>query len=68
VREAWPSAATGTDLDGGVIGAEDELVVVSELGDGGRVFGDGIESDWLAFDWGERLSVRVAAERLALVV
>jgi hypothetical protein len=68
VREAWPSAATGTDLDGGLIGADDALVVTSELGDGGRVFGDGIESDWLAFDWGRRLTVRVAPERLALVV
>jgi hypothetical protein len=68
VREAWPSAATGTDLDGGLIGAGEELVVTSELNTGGRVFGDGIESDWLAFDWGERLTVRVARERLALVV
>jgi len=68
VREAWPSATTGTDLDGGLIGADDELRVTSELNSGGRVFGDGIETDWLAFDWGERLTVRVAAERLALVV
>lgn len=68
VREAWPSAATGTDLDGGLIGGDDALVVRSELGEGGRVFGDGIESDWLAFDWGQRLTVRVAPERLALVV
>jgi hypothetical protein len=66
-REAWPSATTGTDLDGGVIAGTQTLTVTSELGAGGVVFGDGIESDRLAFDWGQRLTVRVAAERLALV-
>lgn len=67
VREAWPSAATGTDLDGGLVPAPAHLTVTSELGQGGVVFGDGIEGDRLTLDWGRRVTIGVAAEQLALV-
>ena len=67
VREAWPSAATGTALTAGLIEPPAAVVVTCELGDGGVVFGDGIESDRLLLDWGQRLTVRVADEALALV-
>ncbi|HWT94789.1 MAG TPA: hypothetical protein VN238_17465 [Solirubrobacteraceae bacterium] len=64
VREAWPSATTGTALTGAVV---DTVGVTCELSDGGVVFGDGIEADRLTLDWGQRVTVGVAAERLALV-
>jgi NAD kinase len=67
VREAWPSAATGTELDGGLVAAPGRVTVTSELGDGGVVFGDGIEGDRLTLDWGRRITIGVAAEQLALV-
>ena len=67
VREAWPSAATGTDLTGGIVAAPDAVTVTCELGEGGVVFGDGIEADRLQLDWGQRVTVGVAEERLALV-
>jgi hypothetical protein len=35
---------------------------------GGRVFGDGIETDYLELSWGVRASIGVAAQRLQLVV
>jgi hypothetical protein len=67
VREAWPSAATGTRLTDGLLSDGAVLRLQSEMGEGGVVFGDGIESDRLALDWGRRIHVTVARERLRLV-
>lgn len=68
VREAWPSVATGTALTDERLDEHTALQVVSEMNDGGVVFGDGIEDDRLAFGWGVRARVRVAPERLMLAV
>jgi len=67
VREAWPSPTFGTSLTVGLIEADQTLEVVSELDEGGVLFGDGIESDRLAFGWGVQATIRVAPERLRLV-
>jgi NAD kinase len=67
VREAFPSVATGTSIATGIVAAGDELAVVSEMNDGGTLFGDGIEDDRLEFGWGVAAHVRVARERLQLV-
>ncbi|HLB44827.1 MAG TPA: hypothetical protein VJK49_05520 [Candidatus Limnocylindrales bacterium] len=67
VREAWPSPTFGTGLTEGLIKADESLEVVSELEQGGVIFGDGIESDRLAFGWGILATVRVAPEHLRLV-
>ena len=64
VREAWPSAATGTRLTEGRVA---RLRLQSEMGEGGVAFGDGIEHDRLPLDWGRRVEVRVAREVLNLV-
>lgn len=67
VREAFPSVATGTDLTCGLIARSEALEVVSEMNEGGVIFGDGIEDDHLAFAWGQHVRVRVAPTTLALV-
>jgi NAD kinase len=67
VREAFPSVATGTTLIDGMVAEKEELAVISEMNDGGTLFGDGIEEDRLDFRWGMRARVRVARERLRLV-
>ena len=67
VREPFPSVSTGTSLDGGLVGRGGQLEVVSEMDDGGVVFGDGIEDDRLDFAWGMRLQIGVSEQRLRLV-
>lgn len=67
VREAFPSVATGTRLTGGLLGTGDPLRIVSEMGEGGVLFGDGIEEDRIDFGWGTEARVRVSATRLHLV-
>lgn len=68
VREAFPSVATGTTLTAGTAGRDDPVVLTSEMQQGGVVFGDGIEEDFLAFDWGQTVRVEVAPMVLNLVV
>jgi len=65
-REAFPSGATGTEITCGLIESGDELSVISELDEGGVIFGDGIETDHLDFRWGQSLRVQVASSRLSL--
>lgn len=67
VREAFPSVATGTEVRAGRIESRQRIEVVSRLNEGGAVFADGIEKDYLAFDWGRRVVVRAADETLNLV-
>jgi hypothetical protein len=67
VREAWPSRATGTELTAGLLEPPAALTVTCELGEGAVVFGDGIESDRIRPDWGQRITVGVAEASLALV-
>ncbi|MCA1680173.1 MAG: hypothetical protein LC777_15085 [Actinobacteria bacterium] len=67
VREPWPSPATGTALTAGLLNEDQTLEITSELGDGAVAFGDGIETDRLHLDWGQRLSIQVAPQTLHLL-
>ena len=67
VREAWPSTVTGTTLTAGRISAAEHLTITCELGEGGTVFGDGIEADHVAVDWGQRIELGAASRTLRLV-
>ncbi|MGH6617156.1 hypothetical protein [Sphingomonas sp.] len=66
VREPFPSKATGTAMRFGKLAAE-PLGVVSRMNEGGVIFADGIEQDFLAFDWGRRVTLGPAAHALHLV-
>lgn len=68
VREAWPSVASGTELTQGIIGEGQRLEIISEMGEGGVLFGDGIETDPVQFPWGARVLVGICGVRLNLVV
>lgn len=68
VREPFPSVATGTSVRAGRIEASASIEIVSRLNEGGAIFADGIEKDFLTFDWGRRAELRVAEETLNLIV
>ena len=66
VREPFPSVATQTDIRSGMIGPHDVLEITSRDNAGGVVFADGIEQDYLEFNWGRRLKIKVADRHVAL--
>jgi hypothetical protein len=68
VREPWPSVASGAALNFGWVDAKEPLRVVSEMGEGGVIFADGIESDCIEFASGQSVQIGIAAQRLNLVV
>lgn len=68
VREAWPGVATGTRLTEGSLCLDAALRVVSEMNEGGVIFGDGIEDDYIPFEWGMTAEVRIAVRRLEMVI
>ncbi|MFO0725648.1 MAG: hypothetical protein U1E65_17825 [Myxococcota bacterium] len=68
VREPFPSKATGTALDHGVLAPLQEIAIASEMPEDGVVFADGIEADALDLCAGRTLAVRAAPTPLRLVV
>ncbi|TXN69929.1 NAD(+)/NADH kinase [Methylobacterium sp. WL6] len=67
VREPFPSVATGTAVRAGKLTGR-ALAVTSRMNEGGVVFADGIEQDFIAFDWGRRVELGPADRALTLVV
>lgn len=65
VREPFPSVATGTKLRAGKLDGS-PLEVTSRMNDGGVIFADGIEQDFLSFDWGRRVSLSLSSRVLRL--
>lgn len=67
VREPFPSIATATKLRAGKI-TEKPLFITSRMNEGGVIFADGIEQDFIAFDWGRQVRLSPASRVLRLVV
>ena len=68
VREPWPSVASGAALNFGWVLGQGTLRVVSEMGEGGVIFADGIEGDCIEFVSGQSVQIGIAAQRLNLVL
>lgn len=66
VREPFPSIATGTQLLAGKLD-KTALQVTSRMNDGGIIFADGIEQDFLSFDWGRQVSLAPSERVLRLI-
>lgn len=66
VREPFPSVATATRLRAGKL-TDADLVVTSRMNEGGVVFADGIEQDFLGFGWGRQVRIAPAERALHLV-
>lgn len=67
VREPFPSIATATTMRAGKL-TDRPLSVTSRMNDGGVIFADGIEQDFIAFDWGRRVAIAPAPRSLHLVI
>ena len=67
-REPWPSRTSGDRLRDGCIGPDARLEITSRINEGGVIFADGIEQDFLHFDWGNRVMISIAEKHLALVI
>jgi len=67
VREPFVSRTTQASLVFGQIQAGEELVITSHMPDNGIIFGDGIESDYLAFNSGAIARVALAERKAHLV-
>lgn len=68
VREPFPSVSTGTAMNFGVIDEKTSVTLISEMGEDGVIFGDGIESDCIEFVSGQSVELRVSNLRLKLLV
>ncbi len=67
VREPFPSRATGTSLRAGRLAGGQPIAITSRMNDGGVVFADGIEHDFLGFGWGQTIRIGVSEKTLHLV-
>lgn len=67
VREPWPSPVTAMTLIAGLTQPDQQLRITNQLSTGAVAFGDGIETDHLALDWGQQLTVTTARRTLNLV-
>jgi len=68
VREPFVSKRSQASLVAGWVDDVSELVIESLMPDGGVIFSDGIESDFLPFTSGTIARVRVSPQRASLVV
>ena len=66
-REPWPSRTTGAALRTGLIDSTAQLSLTSRINEGGVIFADGIEQDFLKFDWGAEVAVSVSEQKMCLV-
>ncbi|GJD59798.1 NAD(+)/NADH kinase [Methylobacterium dankookense] len=67
VREPFPSTTTGTQICAGKL-TDASLTVTSRMNEGGVVFADGIEQDFLPFGYGRRVELGPAPRGLTLVI
>jgi hypothetical protein len=66
-REPWPSQTSSAELRSGVIHNDQPLSMTSRINEGGVIFADGIEQDFLSFDWGTEVEFGIADATLSLV-
>jgi hypothetical protein len=68
VREPFRSRHSQITLAAGALGPRQELVVQSAMPEGGVIFSDGIERDFLAFNSGATARIQIAHQAANLVV
>ncbi len=67
-REPWPSRTSGCDLAFGELMPDKDVILISRMNEGGVIFADGIERDFLPFNWGSLVKVGLTTTTLDLVL
>lgn len=68
VREPFVSKTSGAELVGGLVTPEFPLVIESEMAEGGVIFSDGVEADFLPFNSGTIATISLAKKKTQLVI
>jgi NAD kinase len=68
VREPFPSVSSGTDLLFGTIGPETDFQIESRMGENGIIFSDGIQDDFLEFNYSIVAKISIAETKGNIVV
>jgi NAD kinase len=67
VREPFPSKTTGASLVHGQVTRDQPLIIESLMAEGGIIFSDGMENDFLNFNSGAQATITLAEKRGCLV-
>lgn len=68
VREPFASKTSSAEIVSGYINPNAPLTIHSEMPEGGVIFSDGVETDFLAFNAGAIATIQLAKKRTHLVV
>jgi NAD kinase len=68
VREPFVSKTSGAEIVCGTIGRDTPLLLESTMAEGGVIFSDGVEADYLAFNAGSSATINLAARKTNLVI
>jgi len=68
VREPWPGDKWSADIIHGTIYKGDYLTIESKMPEGGRIFSDGIQEDYLGFNSGLIAKIGVSDKKVNLLV
>jgi hypothetical protein len=68
VREPFVSKTSGAEIVGGLVTPEFPLIIESEMAEGGVIFSDGVEADFLPFNSGTMATISLAKKKTQLVV
>jgi len=68
VREPWPSKTTGASIVHGTVTRGQPLVIESRMAEGGVIFSDGIEADYLGFTAGLTATVGISSKTASLIM
>ena len=68
VREPWPSVKSQSHLVAGKVTESTPLKIISEMGENGLIFADGMQNDAFPFPAGEKLTLRPSKTKGRLVL
>jgi hypothetical protein len=68
VREPFISKTSGAEIVSGLVTPKSPLVIESEMAEGGVIFSDGVETDFLPFNSGAIATINLAEKKTQLVV